>query len=78
MVCLAYFSTVYANVSGGVLKVLKFWIGFKVCVHGTYTKLMDQIWEQGLKRMKRNHIHFATGLPEDDGVISGMFQLYSC
>jgi 2'-phosphotransferase len=52
--------------------VLKFWIGFKVCVHGTYTKFMDQIWEQGLKRMNRNHIHFATGLPEEDGVISGM------
>ncbi|CAK9227012.1 unnamed protein product [Sphagnum troendelagicum] len=43
-----------------------------VCVHGTYTKFMDQIWEQGLKRMNRNHIHFASGLPEEDGVISGM------
>ncbi len=27
---------------------------------------------EGLKRMTRNHIHFAPGLPKEEGVISGM------
>lgn len=36
---------------------------------------MDSIWQEGLKRMNRNHVHFATGLPEQDGVISGRFLL---
>lgn len=44
-----------------------------VCVHGTYEKFMSSIWQEGLKRMTRNHVHFATGLPKEDGVISGMF-----
>lgn len=43
-----------------------------VCVHGTYERFMSSIWREGLKRMGRNHIHFATGLPQEDGVISGM------
>jgi 2'-phosphotransferase len=41
-------------------------------VHGTYMDAWKSIQNQGLKRMKRNHIHFATGLPKDNGVISGM------
>eukprot|EP00568_Trieres_chinensis_P004884 CAMPEP_0183291140 /NCGR_PEP_ID=MMETSP0160_2-20130417/658_1 /TAXON_ID=2839 ORGANISM="Odontella Sinensis, Strain Grunow 1884" /NCGR_SAMPLE_ID=MMETSP0160_2 /ASSEMBLY_ACC=CAM_ASM_000250 /LENGTH=279 /DNA_ID=CAMNT_0025451899 /DNA_START=17 /DNA_END=856 /DNA_ORIENTATION=- len=43
-------------------------------VHGTYAKPWEEhIRHDGLSRMKRNHIHFASGLPEGDGgVISGM------
>ncbi|KAL2622500.1 hypothetical protein R1flu_002705 [Riccia fluitans] len=43
-----------------------------VCVHGTYDEYLDSIARQGLKRMKRNHVHFASGLTPTDGVISGM------
>ena len=45
-----------------------------VIVHGTYKKSwVDHISNEGLNRMKRNHIHFATGLPSDvNQVISGM------
>ena len=28
--------------------------------------------EGGLNKMRRNHIHFAIGMPNDPGVISGM------
>ena len=43
-------------------------------VHGTYPEPYQQsIQTQGLKRMKRTHIHLASGLPDDQGgVISGM------
>jgi 2'-phosphotransferase len=43
-------------------------------VHGTYHDPWEKyICHQGLSKMKRNHIHFASGLPhEDDSVISGM------
>jgi 2'-phosphotransferase len=41
-------------------------------VHGTYVDAWKSIEQQGLKMMKRSHIHFATGLPEDEQVISGM------
>ena len=43
-------------------------------IHGTYEKNWDSIKKSGLSRMKRNHIHFAKGLPGKDGVISGMRQ----
>jgi 2'-phosphotransferase len=43
-----------------------------VCVHGTYWKAWQLIKASGLSKMKRNHIHFAVGLPDSDGVISGM------
>ncbi|XP_002979811.2 tRNA 2'-phosphotransferase 1 [Selaginella moellendorffii] len=42
-----------------------------MCVHGTFRNNFRGIRKTGLKRMKRNHVHFATGLPQD-GVISGM------
>ncbi|OHE92015.1 Tpt1/KptA family RNA 2'-phosphotransferase [Colletotrichum orchidophilum] len=46
----------------------------EVVVHGTYFAFWKQIEASGgLKRMGRNHVHFATGLPGDErGVVSGM------
>ncbi|CAM8997728.1 unnamed protein product [Rhodiola kirilowii] len=43
-----------------------------VCVHGTYSRNLESILQSGLKRMKRLHVHFSSGLPADGGVISGM------
>lgn len=43
-----------------------------VCVHGTLMSNLDSILKTGLKKMGRNHVHFASGLPREDGVISGM------
>ncbi|KAK9749259.1 hypothetical protein RND81_02G113300 [Saponaria officinalis] len=43
-----------------------------VCVHGTYKKFLDSILQSGLKRMSRLHVHFSSGLPSDNEVISGM------
>jgi RNA:NAD 2'-phosphotransferase (TPT1/KptA family) len=46
---------------------------FPVVVHGTTHRAWLLIQATGgLKRMARNHIHFAQGLPGDSGVISGM------
>jgi 2'-phosphotransferase len=41
-------------------------------VHGTYRRFLPSILQDGLKRMRRNHIHLATDFPEGGGVISGM------
>ncbi|KAM7417528.1 hypothetical protein PAMA_017254 [Pampus argenteus] len=41
-------------------------------VHGSYICNWSSIKQQGLRRMTRNHIHLASGLPGEDGVISGM------
>ena len=46
-----------------------------VCVHGTYLAAWQGatgIAQVGLSRMRRNHVHFAVGLPGASGVISGM------
>ncbi|KAL3908071.1 MAG: hypothetical protein SGILL_008622 [Bacillariaceae sp.] len=40
-------------------------------VHGTYPKPWELIQAQGLKTMTRQHIHFASGLP-NGVIISGM------
>lgn len=34
-----------------------------LCVHGTFMKFWPSIKATGLKKMTRNHIHFAVGLP---------------
>ena len=42
-------------------------------VHGTYYEAWKNIQTSGyLSRMRRNHIHLATGLPSSSNVISGM------
>ena len=43
-----------------------------VVVHGTYLRFWPAIRTTGLSRMKRNHVHLGTGLPQDGGVISGL------
>eukprot|EP01063_Lacrimia_lanifica_P038553 TRINITY_DN822_c0_g1_i1.p2 TRINITY_DN822_c0_g1~~TRINITY_DN822_c0_g1_i1.p2 ORF type:complete len:208 (+),score=90.02 TRINITY_DN822_c0_g1_i1:87-710(+) len=43
-----------------------------VAVHGTYKKAWPIIQKEGLSKMARQHVHFAKGLPGDNGVISGM------
>ncbi len=44
-----------------------------IIIHGTNKSAWeDHIQHKGLNRMNRNHIHFAPGLPQTDGVISGM------
>ncbi|KAL7682291.1 putative phosphotransferase KptA/Tpt1 [Plasmopara halstedii] len=42
------------------------------CVHGTYLKNWESIWNLGLCKMQRNHIHFAENEVVDDQVVSGM------
>lgn len=42
------------------------------CIHGTFHKFLPLIKESGLSKMKRNHIHFTTSLPQDGQAISGM------
>ncbi|XP_062379896.1 tRNA 2'-phosphotransferase 1 isoform X2 [Sardina pilchardus] len=41
-------------------------------IHGSYLKHWPSIRNQGLSRMGRTHIHLASGLPGEQGVISGM------
>lgn len=43
-----------------------------VLIHGTSQEAWNNIRSQGLSRMKRLHIHLASGLPGENGVISGM------
>ncbi|KAK9449739.1 KptA family-domain-containing protein [Limtongia smithiae] len=44
-----------------------------IAIHGTYLDMWNShIRSEGLSKMKRNHIHMASGMPGDDGVISGM------
>jgi 2'-phosphotransferase len=43
-----------------------------IAVHGTTIQNWEKIRASGLSRMQRQHVHFASGLPGEDGVISGM------
>ncbi|GAB1601254.1 tRNA 2'-phosphotransferase 1-like isoform X1 [Argonauta hians] len=45
---------------------------YPVVVHGTTYKAWESIRNEGLHNMNRAYIHFAIGMPEDRGVISGM------
>ncbi|XP_048586209.1 tRNA 2'-phosphotransferase 1 isoform X2 [Nematostella vectensis] len=45
---------------------------YPTVIHGTYLNSWQSIKKQGLSRMARNHIHFAPGVPGEEGVISGM------
>ncbi|TRY78159.1 hypothetical protein TCAL_15332, partial [Tigriopus californicus] len=55
------------------LKAIKDATLFPVVIHGTYMKAWPLIQAAGgLSRMRRNHIHFAPGLPDGTSVISGM------
>ncbi|GLE09157.1 hypothetical protein PINS_up020748 [Pythium insidiosum] len=42
------------------------------CIHGTYTKFWESIWETGLRRMTRNHIHMTSSEVPVGTVVSGM------
>lgn len=41
-------------------------------IHGTFKSNWESIKSSGLKRMTRQHIHFAVGMVGENGVISGM------
>jgi 2'-phosphotransferase len=45
---------------------------YPTVVHGTFSKFWGSIKAGGLKRMTRNHIHFAPDMPKEEGVVSGM------
>merc|ERR1719163_2353461 len=42
-----------------------------IAIHATFRDNVEAIRSQGLKTMGQVHIHMATGLPSDGGVISG-------
>ncbi|KAK8498779.1 hypothetical protein V6N12_066921 [Hibiscus sabdariffa] len=64
--------TVTAVESESLLKQILSADEVQCCVHGTYKRNLESILELGLKRMKRLHVHFSSGLPTDGEVISGM------
>lgn len=48
-------------------------LSIQTVIHGTNKEAWENhILHEGLNKMNRNHIHFASGLPSDGGVISGM------
>ena len=47
-----------------------------IVVHGTYNKSWSIIKNDGLSKMGRNHIHFASGRFDDKTVISGIISSF--
>jgi 2'-phosphotransferase len=45
---------------------------FAACVHGTRRSAWAAIAVDGLRRMARNQIHFAQGVPGEPGIVSGL------
>lgn len=45
---------------------------FPICVHGTSADAWPLIALNGLRRMSRNHIHFATNYSDDRNVVTGL------
>lgn len=43
----------------------------ELCIHGTYSNIIEEIKKYGLKIMSRTHIHFAIDYPSNDKIISG-------
>uniref|UniRef100_A0A7N0UG13 2'-phosphotransferase n=1 Tax=Kalanchoe fedtschenkoi TaxID=63787 RepID=A0A7N0UG13_KALFE len=64
--------TITAVESESLLKPITSPEEIPVCIHGTYRRNLESILQSGLKRMKRLHVHFSSGLPTDGGVVSGM------
>lgn len=55
------------------LELIKDPLDLPICLHGTSSAALELILGSGgLNRMARLHIHMAVGLPQGDGVISGM------
>lgn len=46
-------------------------IPLNLCVHGTYSNVIEKIKKSGLNRMTRTHIHFAPGFPNNENIVSG-------
>ncbi len=44
---------------------------YDLCIHGTNLNVIEEIIKNGLKIMSRTHIHFASGYPTNNNVISG-------
>jgi inhibitor of KinA sporulation pathway (predicted exonuclease)/RNA:NAD 2'-phosphotransferase (TPT1/KptA family) len=55
-----------------LLTRIKFPYSYPTIVHGSYSKVLNLILENGLCKMERNHIHLAKGYAGNKGVISGM------
>lgn len=45
---------------------------YPICIHGTTRKAWTIIKDKGLSSMRRKHVHLASGLSNDDTVISEM------